>query len=428
MNCRNWTIVALALGAAIGCKKSPEAPGAAGSHANHTAAKPAGTEGAGGAAHATQGEHAHRSPHGGLVATVATGHLELLASPDGALIVYVLDADLKPLRARAVELITRVGASAVDMKLAKEEEGRYEGRAAPIDGEHPVSVVSGTIDGQAVSARFELHLEKADAAHAGHAAPGSAHVHPGAGDAKSDATMDFSATPAVVKAGSPVTMTFTPKGPDGKVLDLDIVHEKPLHLLMVSSGLSWFAHEHPALGPDGSLTFSFTFPAGGEFWVYTDFTPKGGGNVVQRHLLQVDGEKLQEPPLAATPMTVTSGSYSLMYHGPKVLRAGQTAKLAFHILKDGKDVTDLTPYLGAMGHLVGIAAEGGAFVHAHPEGHGGPGSHHAMAGEHAGHGSSNGPMVTFDAVFPNPGTYRVWPQFQHLGQIVMGPMVMNVVP
>ena len=56
-----------------------------------------------------------------------------------------------------------------------------------------------------------------------------------------------------------------------------MVHEKILHLLMVSSDLAWFSHEHPELQTDGTFVLKTSFPHGGEFTLYHDFTPSGVG-------------------------------------------------------------------------------------------------------------------------------------------------------
>src|SRR5204863_3198577 len=75
-----------------------------------------------------------------------------------------------------------------------------------------------------------------------------------------------------IEAGKETTLRFRITAPDGSpVTKLEVVHEKILHLLMVSKDLSWFAHEHPVLGDDGTFTLRFTFPRGGIYVLYHDF-------------------------------------------------------------------------------------------------------------------------------------------------------------
>ena len=44
------------------------------------------------------------------------------------------------------------------------------------------------------------------------------------------------------------------------VRQFEIVHEKRLHLVMVSDDLTFFAHEHPVLGDDGRFRPELDFP------------------------------------------------------------------------------------------------------------------------------------------------------------------------
>lgn len=57
---------------------------------------------------------------------------------------------------------------------------------------------------------------------------------------------ELKAEPAEVKAGEQATLIFTIKDERGAaVRDLQIVHEKPMHLLVVSDDLAQFDHVHP---------------------------------------------------------------------------------------------------------------------------------------------------------------------------------------
>ncbi|MBX3356634.1 MAG: hypothetical protein KF724_13130, partial [Phycisphaeraceae bacterium] len=237
-----------------------------------------------------------------------------------------------------------------------------------------------------------------------------------------------------IEAGKAVPMVFTPKDAKGTpVQDLDTVHEKVLHLLVVSKDLSWFAHEHPTRRADGAFTMPMTFPAGGEYTLYFDFTPKGSPQQVVPVKVTAMGTPKPAVPLtvdADKPKTIDGFTVALDTEG--AIKASGKAHMSFTITKDGKPVTTLRPYLGAMGHLVIISEDGTQFVHAHPheggehgaDGHDAHGGHGAEAkkDEHAGHGGSasktadagkglGGPKVDFEAHFKQPGTYKAWAQF-----------------
>jgi hypothetical protein len=70
----------------------------------------------------------------------------------------------------------------------------------------------------------------------------------------------------------------------------------------------------------------------------------------------------------------------------------------------GVPIGDLEPYLGASGHLLVVNQDTTAAIHAHPEDVPGAGK--------------TGPTVTFAPVFPAPGRYKMWAQFQRKGTVV----------
>lgn len=236
-----------------------------------------------------------------------------------------------------------------------------------------------------------------------------------------------------IEAGKPVNIMFTLKDPTGlAVKSVEVVHEKPLHLLMVSKDLSWYAHEHPSLQPDGTFTLSSTFPAGGEYTLFHDFTPKDVGMQVVPVTLTVEGAVPPAKPLAADnskPKTVDGYTVTLDTGGP--IKTGAATHMAYTISKDGKPVTDLAPYLGAMGHLVIISQDLKEFVHSHPH----EGGEHAAGGHddkgasahgHAGD-TKGGPKVDFEAHFKAAGLYKGWAQFQHNGKVITVPFTFDVV-
>ncbi len=62
--------------------------------------------------------------------------------------------------------------------------------------------------------------------------------------------------PQKVKAGEEVALNFNLMNNETKqsIKDLEIVHEKILHLIIVSKNLAYFDHIHPEMNADGSLS------------------------------------------------------------------------------------------------------------------------------------------------------------------------------
>jgi hypothetical protein len=173
------------------------------------------------------------------------------------------------------------------------------------------------------------------------------------------------------------------------------VHEKYFHLFIVSSDLTYFAHEHPEPHPDGSFAFRTPFPKTGEYRLLTDFYPAGGtpqmiGRTVivpgpdQRARLERDLGEKESANLRVRLRTE-----------PEQPFAGQKTLLFFDLAPtDG-----LEPYLGAWGHMLVASADLIDLIHSHP------------AFEEA------GSAIQFNVIFPRPGVHRVWVQFQRRGMV-----------
>lgn len=220
------------------------------------------------------------------------------------------------------------------------------------------------------------------------------------------------------KAGTETTLRFRLAAPDGgAVKDLEVVHEKLIHLLMVSNDLAWFGHEHPALEPDGSFTLRTTFPHGGTYTLFHDFTSKRDGMQVVPVELEVAG--VAPAPVALVPdadgVRLVDGC-TVKLVAPAPIRSLFNLALRVEVARDGKPVTDLEPYLGALGHLIVVSADRGRFVHSHP------------LGAPPAAGAPAGPVVTFSVLFPAPGRYKAWVQLQRQGRVLTAPFVFDVVP
>lgn len=213
-----------------------------------------------------------------------------------------------------------------------------------------------------------------------------------------------------LEAGVPLVLRLTPTTPAGVVLQpLDLVHAKPWHLIAVRNDLGWFAHVHPQPVGGGSYQADLTFPTGGDYTIYNDLKPTGGAaGVVPLHLAIVGSAAAPVASDAGTterhvgPLTITLA--------PPNAHVGATL-LSISVARDGVPVTNLQPYLGALGHLVVIDQSVTTYIHSHPLTEG------AMSG---------GPTVAFHTEFPAAGLYRAWFQVQYEGQVLTADFPINV--
>jgi heavy metal-binding protein len=215
----------------------------------------------------------------------------------------------------------------------------------------------------------------------------------------------------VIRAGRPTTLAFRIRDPAGfDVTDLQVVHEKLLHLIVVSEDLSWFDHLHPERQEDGRFRLTCRFPVGGRYTLFHDFTPATVGMQVVPVELTVQGRSRAPVPLEVddrAPKRVHGYQVKLTH---SALAPDLGCGFAFWLSRGGRPVTDLEPFLGAMGHLVIVSQDRQAYIHSHP----------------LDPNATRGPVVEFGMGFPKTGRYKAWGQFGHRGRVLTVPFVVEV--
>ena len=172
---------------------------------------------------------------------------------------------------------------------------------------------------------------------------------------------------------------------------------KLMHLIVVRSDLTGYQHLHPTLGPNGVFTILLTLPKAGTYRAIADFTT-GGKRYALGAPITVPG-RAADAPLPAPAMSATTDGYVVrVEHG--AIDAGSDAQLDFTIMRNGKPVTALLPYLGAYAHLVALRNPTLAYSHVHPT------SEKRSAG-----------MVGFSAEFPQQGRYGLFLQFRTMSGV-----------
>lgn len=159
---------------------------------------------------------------------------------------------------------------------------------------------------------------------------------------------------------------FTIETADGAALtDYDPTHERDLHLVVVRRDLTRFQHLHPTRAADGSWSVPLRLDAAGPYRIYADFAPAGQPARALGVDVTVPGDYRPQRTLQGEQRVSRGGGYEVTATG--ALLAGHESTLSFAMLRAGLPVTDLQPYLGAMGHLVVIREGDLAYLHVHPE-------------------------------------------------------------
>ena len=183
-----------------------------------------------------------------------------------------------------------------------------------------------------------------------------------------------------------------------------IIHEKPIHLFIVSEDLEYFAHEHPELGDDGVFRHTTVLPKPGTYKLLADFMPKGGTPQLISRVITTAGytrsltESIAKPPADLTSKHGANLDVELVLDPPQPL-AGKKTMLFFTL----KPAASLEPYLGAWGHLLAASNDLIDTIHTHPI--------------YVTEPTSGEKQVQFNLFFPREAIYRVWAQFQREGKV-----------
>ncbi len=215
----------------------------------------------------------------------------------------------------------------------------------------------------------------------------------------------LTAKPAVLKPGEDIQLHFQVKDPttNQPVRSYEIVHEKLWHLFVVSQDLKFFEHTHPVKQPDGSFDLNLKLPKPGLYRVLSDFYPSSGTPQLIASNLFVSGESFDLAPATlepdVAPKKTENLNVELVTDPPQVL-AGLKTLMFFKLTpNDG-----IEPYLGTMAHVLAASADTIDLIHTHPTDVTDP---------------DNGAykQIQIDMIFPRPGIYRVWIQFQRKGVV-----------
>jgi Cupredoxin-like domain len=236
--------------------------------------------------------------------------------------------------------------------------------------------------------------------------------------------LDFRSEPQSLTAGEQVKFILTLKDLQGAgVKELEIVHEKPMHLIVVSEDLNEFYHIHPEPQADGSLTTNFTFPNGGKYRLYADFKPKGAAQSVRDFPLQVSGNISPPQELKADGVRekTVDGVRVVMESGELESNKETTLNFTLYDAVSSEFASGIEKYLGESAHFVIISQDLKNFVHAHPVSMENVKANDARM-------ANVPPNSVFGAhvTFPTDGLYKIFVEFKRSGKVSVAPFVVNV--
>ncbi len=215
--------------------------------------------------------------------------------------------------------------------------------------------------------------------------------------------VELETSPRAIQVGKDVDLSFDIREPDTEepLYHFQLVHEKLLHMFIVSDDLEYFLHEHPVFGADGTFRFRTRFPRAGLYRVIADFYPQGGAPqlAVNTVLVSEKPGDLTLQPISLTPdmspRTAENVKIELATEPAQPI-AGLKTLMFFRLTPD----EGWEQFLGAWGHMLAASEDMVDLIHNHP----------FLSYPEDG-------RVQFNMIFPRPGTYRVWVQFQRQGVV-----------
>jgi hypothetical protein len=183
--------------------------------------------------------------------------------------------------------------------------------------------------------------------------------------------------------------------------NLEVNHEKIMHLIIVSDDLQQYYHLHPEKQKKGVFTVSHEL-AEGNYKAFIDIKPRDKAYAVEPLPIEVGKaedhrDHAELKPDSNFTKTVNGLTVSM---SPTEFKTNEETVLDFDL-----DGVKPDPYLGALGHVVILDEKGNKYVHVHP---------------------ASETQTKFATKFGQPGLYKIWGEFKVNGKVNVFPFVVEV--
>lgn len=191
--------------------------------------------------------------------------------------------------------------------------------------------------------------------------------------------------------------------------NLNVTHEKKLHMFMFDPALVEFRHEHPTFA-NGKWSVSVTLPVDGKYWLWVqgELSADKSEFTSSSRISVTHGRPANSSPPRLGDVRVGTAGVAKVTLTPDALRVGKMAMPDLIFSRTDGAAPVLTPYLGELAHVVAVIDDGDELVHVHPMNHGKPNT------------------LMMHVVFPAAGEYRLWVQFIEHGELKVVPLSVRV--
>lgn len=233
--------------------------------------------------------------------------------------------------------------------------------------------------------------------------------------------------------GKQIGLSFAVHHPVTKALvsEFAIIHERPVHVFIVSSDLKTFDHVHPEALEPGRWRLHWSAPQGGRYHFFFDVVPAGAMPQLLETVVTLPGAaaavaSATSGEIGAVPQSTTASAPRELVltserDGTRVglemtdLFAGRWARLSFRLtdVPSGGPASGWEPWLGSWAHLFAIREDATEPQHAHPDAD-------SLVR------TADATSVAVDVLFPRAGTYSLWLQLQRAGKVLTLPFKIEV--
>ncbi len=237
--------------------------------------------------------------------------------------------------------------------------------------------------------------------------------------------VNFNVSPAQVVVGNPVRLDFfVNQKPDNiPFTNLELDHERLMHVIGVRNDLQEFFHIHPEPTQElGLFSIEHIFKKPGLYKFWSEIKAQGINHIFGHPeiLVQGEGEPFQKKVEFKNNVIVDSYQVALRLENLTV-PFGKEIELLFDIHTLDSHEVELENYFGTLMHLTIIKDDLKQFLHTHPQKvidhhHQGINIIPKVLANGGGHDTSKEDHgLSFKITFPEPGLYKAFAQFRPKG-------------
>jgi len=235
-------------------------------------------------------------------------------------------------------------------------------------------------------------------------------------EANGDYQVAWANDPDPPTAGSTGDFAFQVIGPDGAIVDdLQQVHERMVHLTLISSDLTVLQHLHhedyyPLDGEVlrcGGYHVPLQLPLSGRWRLGFDYAHQNAFLSTHDWMDVAGSPAMGDTPVVPTENVITVDGLEIELVWDLPPTAGYESQWHLVIREDGEPIDDLVQWLGADAHAVVVSADLGFVSHTHAWS---PGMEQMTPGMEM-PPLYQGDFLPFHFTFPAAGPHKMWVQF-----------------